>query len=100
LGFFWKKARANGALVAVILSLVLSAWINYQFPEFPFMNRMGVVFWLCSLAHIIISLIESKGKDAENAFEVKKAWFKVTPIFRIGTIAIIAIFCIIYFIFW
>lgn len=100
LGFFWKKARANGALVAVILSLVLSAWINYQFPEFPFMNRMGVVFWLCSLAHIIISLIESKGKDAENAFEVKKAWFKVSPIFRIGTIAIIAIFCIIYFIFW
>lgn len=100
LGFFWKKARANGALVAVILSLVLSAWINYQFPEFPFMNRMGVVFWLCSLAHIIISLIESKGKDAENAFEVRNSWFKITPIFRLGTIAIIAIFCIIYFIFW
>lgn len=100
LGFFWKKARANGALVAVILSLVLSTWINYKFPEFPFMNRMGVVFWLCSIAHIIISWIESKGKDAENAFEVKKEWFKVTPTFRIGTIAIIAIFCIIYFIFW
>lgn len=100
LGFFWKKARANGALVAVILSLALSAWINYQFPDFPFMNRMGVVFWLCSLTHIIISLIESKGIDAENAFEVNKAWFKVAPIFRIGAISIITIFCIIYFIFW
>ena len=100
LGFFWKRARANGALAAVILSLVLSAWINYQFPDFPFMNRMGVVFWLCSIAHIIISLIESKGKDAENAFEVNSNWFKVTTIFRIGTIAIIAIFCIIYYIFW
>jgi solute:Na+ symporter, SSS family len=100
LGFFWKKARPNGALAAIVLSLVLSAWINYQFPDFPFMNRMGVVFWICSVVHIIISLIESKGKDAPNAFEVRKEWFKVTPTFRIGAIIVIAIFCIIYFIFW
>lgn len=100
LGFFWKKATGNGALAAVILSLALSVFINYQFPEYPFLNRMGVVFWICSLVHIAISLIITKGKDVENAFEVKKEWFKLTPTFKIGSIIVLLMYSIIYFIFW
>jgi len=100
LGFFWKKTTANSALVSAILSILLSSLIAYVWPEFPFMNRMGVVFWICALVMIAISLIESKGKESSNAFVVNKDWFKVTPEFRYGTIAIIAVFCIIYYIFW
>ena len=100
LGFFWKKATANGALTAAILSIALSAVIANLYPEFPFLNRMGVVFWICSLVHVIISLIEGKGKDQENAFEVKKEWFKVDRTFAIGAIVVVAIFTIIYTIFW
>lgn len=100
LGFFWKNTTANSALVSAILSIVLSSLIAYVWPEFPFMNRMGVVFWICALVMIAISLIESKGKESSNAFVVNKDWFKVTPEFRYGTIAIIAVFCIIYYIFW
>lgn len=100
LGFFWKKATANGALTAAILSIALSAVIENLYPEFPFLNRMGVVFWICSLVHVIISLIEGKGKDQENAFEVKKEWFKVDRTFAIGAAVVAAIFTIIYTIFW
>ena len=100
LGFFWKKATSNGALTAAILSIILSAIIAKLYPEFPFMNRMGIVFWICSLVHIIISLIENKGKDQENAFEVKKEWFKVDRTFAIGAIVVVAIFTIIYTVFW
>jgi SSS family solute:Na+ symporter len=100
LGFFWKKATANGALTAAVLSVALSAVIATQYPDFPFMNRMGVVFWICSLVHIAISLIQSKGQDQANAFEVRKEWFRVTPTFRIGAVAVTAMFCIIYYIFW
>ncbi len=100
LGFFWKKTTANSALVSAILSIALSSLIAYAWPEFPFMNRMGVVFWICALVMIAISLIESKGKESSNAFVVNKDWFKVTPEFRYGTIAIITVFCIIYYIFW
>lgn len=100
LGFFWKKATANGALVAAILSLVLSAIIENQFPEFPFMNRMGLVFWLCCSAHIIVSLIQGKGKESENAFEVRKEWFQVDSTFRIGAIMVVLMFILIYSIFW
>jgi SSS family solute:Na+ symporter len=45
-------------------------------------------------------LIEGKGKDQENAFEVKKEWFKVDRTFAIGAIVVVAIFTIIYTIFW
>lgn len=100
LGFFWKKATANGALVAAILSIVLSAIIFNLYPDFPFLNRMGVVFWICSLVHIIISLVEGKGKDQANAFEVKKEWFKVDKTFAIGAAVICIIFVLIYSIFW
>ncbi|MES2794321.1 MAG: sodium/sugar symporter [Bacteroidota bacterium] len=100
LGFFWKKATANGALTAAILSIALSAVIEQMYPDFPFMNRMGVVFWICSLVHILISLIQGKGKDNVNSFEVRKEWFKVDKIFAVGALLIITIFIIIYTIFW
>jgi len=100
LGFFWKKATANGALTAAILSIALSAMIANLYPEFPFLNRMGVVFWICSLVHVIISLIEGKGQDHQNAFEVKKEWFKVDRTFAVGAVVVLVIFIIIYTIFW
>jgi solute:Na+ symporter, SSS family len=100
LGFFWKKATANGALVAAILSIALSAVIANLYPDFPFMNRMGVVFWICSLVHIAISLVEGKGKDQENSFMVNKDWFKVDRTFAIGALAVCTIFVIIYSVFW
>lgn len=100
LGFFWKKATANGALTAAILSIVLSAVIENLYPDFPFLNRMGVVFWICSLVHITISLIEARGKDQQNAFEVKKEWFKVDKTFAIGAAVVVAIFTLIYTVFW
>lgn len=100
LGFFWKKATANGALVAAVLSIALSSWINYQFPDFPFLNRMGVVFWICSLVHILISLLESKGEDSPDAFEVDTNWFKVTSTFKIGTALIVSLFLLIYYMYW
>lgn len=100
LGFFWKKATANGALTAAILSVALSAFIEYQFPSFPFLNRMGVVFWLCSLAHISVSLIQSGGKDNPKAFIAKREWFEVSPSFRYGAIGVVAFFCFIYWMWW
>lgn len=100
LGFFWKKATANGALTAAILSVALSAFIEYQFPDFPFLNRMGVVFWICSLVHIAISLAQSKGKDNPNAFAIDRSWFKVQPSFRYGALGVVLLFALIYWIWW
>lgn len=100
LGFFWKKTTANSALVSAILSIALSTLIAFVWPEFPFLNRMGVVFWICSAVMVAISLVESRGKESTSAFEVNKEWFKVTPEFRYGTIAVLVVFSVIYYVFW
>lgn len=100
LGFFWKKAGTKGALVAAILSIPLSAFFKYQFPEMPFLNRMGFVFWICVILHVAVSLWENKGKDSPKALEVKKEWFKVETPFVIGSIGVFCIFALIYYIFW
>lgn len=100
LGFFWKKATANGALTAAILSVALSAFIEYQYPAFPFLNRMGVVFWICSAVHIAISLVQSQGKDSVNAFVLEREWFQVKPSFRYGTAGVVLVFALIYWIWW
>ena len=100
LRFFWKKTTANSALVSAILSIALSTLIAFVWPEFPFLNRMGVVFWICSAVMVAISLVESRGKESTSAFEVNKEWFKVTPEFRYGTIAVLVVFSVIYYVFW
>ena len=100
LGFFWKKATANGALSAAVLSIALSVIIAKLYPDFPFMNRMGVVFWICSLVHIVVSLIEGQGKDQINAFEVNKKWFEVDKVFKIGAFVVCILFIVVYVCFW
>jgi SSS family solute:Na+ symporter len=45
-------------------------------------------------------LIEGKGKDQQNAFEVKREWFKVDRTFAVGAVVVLAIFIVIYTIFW
>lgn len=100
LGFFWRKATANGALVATLLSIPLSTWIKYQWPETPFLNRMGIVFWMCLLAQIIVSLIESKNKENPKAFNLDRAWFRTSPTFAVGALFITGLVLIIYTVFW
>lgn len=100
LGFFWKKATANGALAAAMLSIPLSTLFKFVTPDMPFLNRMGVVFWICTLVHIGISLLESKGKDSPKAFHVPVSSFRTTTAFKVGALAIISAIVLIYTVFW
>lgn len=99
LGFFWKKATANGALAAALLSIPLSAFLKYTFPEMPFLNRMGTVFWICVLVQVVISYVSGKGKDSEKAFTVESSWFRVPTPFLIGAACITGLIVTIYSVF-
>ncbi len=100
LGFFWKKNSSQGAFVAAILSVALSAFLEIYFPDMPFLNRMATTFWVCVLVQISMSYLFLKGEDHPNAFEVKREWFKVTKSFQAGAIAIIGFFVLVYVLFW
>ncbi|RIV19424.1 sodium transporter [Fibrisoma montanum] len=100
LGMFWKRASANGALAAAVLSIPLSTLLKYQVPDMPFLNRMGTVFWICVVVHVTISLIESRGQRNPKAFAVDRHWFQTNSSFRVGAAAVCALLALVYVIFW
>lgn len=100
LGIFWKKTTGNAALWAAILTIPLSVFFKFFFPELPFLDRMGIVFLILIAVLVIISLIESKGKDHPKAIDVDASLFKTSMKFNIGAIFICGILAALYIIYW
>ncbi|PPL02961.1 SLC5 family protein [Parapedobacter indicus] len=67
LGILWKRTTHAGAVAAGLLTIPLSLIIEYAFPEMPFFNRTGIVFWACMLACIVVSLVTKPKSDAALA---------------------------------
>ncbi len=102
-GLFWKKATANSAVWAAVLTIPLSWGFKMMYPDFPFLNRMGVVFLIVSVAMIIISLIENKSKNRTEdpkGFIISDKLFHTGNVFNISSILIFAILAILYIRFW
>jgi len=66
LGFFWKRTNSAAALSAALLTIPLSTllkflpvWTNGAFPDYPFLDRMSIVFVIIIILMIMISLIPS-----------------------------------------
>jgi len=57
LGIFWKRTTSTGALTAGFLTIPLSLALEFTFPEMPFFNRTGIVFWTCMVACWGVSLL-------------------------------------------
>ncbi len=65
LGILWKKTTEAGALTAGLLTIPLSLLLEYLFPEMPFFNRTGIVFWICIAGCIAVSLVTTPKPAAE-----------------------------------
>ena len=90
LGFFWKKATSNGALLAAIGTFVFSAAFRYFMPELPFMDRMGIAFLLCILLMVLSALIERK-PISEKGIKIDKMQFNTAAGFKIASLFIIIV---------
>lgn len=98
-GFFWKKATANGALLAALGTFVFSTLFKIFTPELPFMDRMGIVFLLCSLVIILTSFIEGN-KTSDKAIKITPDLFQTSTKFKISAILITLILVVIYTVWW
>jgi len=96
---FWKKATANSALWAAVLTIPLSLGIKILIPSLPFLNRMGVVFLLICAIVVIITLLEHKGDDPK-AIRIDRKLFATDAIFNVGAIGICGILAVMYILFW
>ncbi len=99
LGMFWKKTTANGGLVAAVGSFVFSLVLRQFWPELPFIDRVGLVFVLCVVLAIIISLAEKKGVS-ENAVDLNNIEFKTTSGFNVASIAVVCLLIAFYSTWW
>jgi len=99
LGFYWKRATANAALWAAILTIPCSFLLKWLLPVLPFLDRMGIVFVILCGVMVAISLMEGSGKDPK-AIEFRTKLFHTGTVFNIGSIGICAILSVLYFLFW
>lgn len=99
LGFFWKRATANGALAATLLSIPMSALIKFSFPEIPFINRMGYVFLACIAVMVAFAYL-GRTKDNSKGLIVDTSLFKPKGGFAVGIAIVLVILVILYTVFW
>lgn len=99
LGFFWKRATSNGALLAAVGTFVFSAAFRYFMPELPFMDRMGIVFILTVLLMVASAYIEKK-PVSDKVIQIDKEQFRTGSGFKIASLAIIIILSVIYIMWW
>lgn len=57
MGIFWKRTTSAGAFTAGIITIPLSLIMEFCFPNMPFQNRTGIVFWTCMVLCFVVSLL-------------------------------------------
>lgn len=109
LGMFWKKTTPSAGLAGALLTVPLAAvlkflpvWTNGAFPDYPFLDRMTISFFLIVLIMVAISLLNPDTKEQQNTLkiEIDKSMFRVSSEFIIGSFIISGILIALYTVFW
>ena len=106
LGLYWKKttpqAAMAGALLTIPISTVLKflpAWTNGGFPDYPFLDRMGITFILTMAIMIAVSLAKPK-PEGTHEIQVDASMFRVSRGFVIASVLICGVLAALYTVFW
>lgn len=106
LGLFWRKTTAAAAMTGALLTIPISTalkflpvWTGGSFPDYPFLDRMGITFVLTTLIMVIVSLVKPK-KPGTHEIEVDTSMFRVSRGFIIASLIICGILAALYTVFW
>ncbi len=120
LGFFWKKTTSNAALFATLGGFVLSVFfkilplfadlsflkiVNLAVPvngiyEIPFLDRMAIVFIICIIGMVFISIRDNRRGIVPKGLEIDTKLFRTDPKFTAGALLLIGILVALYTLFW
>lgn len=107
LGMFWKPATATaaftGAIITIPVSVVLKflpQWTHGMFPDYPFLDRMTITFFVVALTMILISLAKPARQPEGEGIEVNTSWFRVSPGFLVLSVIICGILAALYTVYW
>lgn len=107
LGFFWKRTTAPAALVAALLTIPLSTvlkflpvWTSGRFPDYPFLDRMTIVFVVLVILMIAITLLDRNSERLPRIIRIDTSMFRCSPGFIAGSVIIVGILTALYTVFW
>ena len=99
LGMFWKKTTPTAALSAAVASAVLSLALKLLWPALPFIDRVGLVFVLCTVLAVVVSVAQGN-RDQANAINLEGVSLRTTTGFNIATLAAVLIVSALYATWW
>jgi SSS family solute:Na+ symporter len=107
LGFFWKRTTSAAALAAAILTIPLSTvlkflpvWTDGVFPDYPFLDRMSIVFITLILLMVLMSVLDPKSRHLPRVLKIDVSMFRSSPSFIVGSVIIVGILSALYTVFW
>ncbi|MFD1293750.1 sodium/sugar symporter [Lutibacter holmesii] len=109
LGLFWKKTTNKAAIIGALASIPVAMYFKIApngwsssaiFVNIPFMDQMAYTTILTMVVIGLVSYFQHKGKDDEKAIDISKELFKTSPLFNIGSFAIMLILVALYAVFW
>lgn len=107
LGLYWKRTTTRAAMAGALLTIPLSAvlkflpvWTNGAFPDFPFLDRMSIVFVLLVVIMLILTYTEENSKYQQPVIIVDRKMYKASPAFIVGSVIIMGILTALYTVFW
>lgn len=95
-----RRVPARAALASVALTVPLSAFLKYLWPETPFMYRVAYVFLL--LFGLLWLSARFGGASSDNgAFQWPgREYYQNDPVFRYGSWAVAGLLALLYLYFW
>ena len=87
------------SIAAAVASVVLSYAFKVGMPDFPFMNRMGLVF-LISLALAVVISLTVKARGDANRISMEGVGFRTPAVFNIAGVGVILILIALYATWW
>jgi SSS family solute:Na+ symporter len=107
LGLFWKKTSTLAGILGAALTIPLSTllkflplWTNGWFPNYPFLDRMSIVFVAIVLLMVGISLKNPNPKERQSLIQLDDSMFKLSNRFIVGSVVIVGILAALYTVFW
>lgn len=101
LGLFWSPMNTNGALCAALGSAILSFSFYLLVPQLPFLDRVGIVFLLCLLLAVCVSLISQDRREiAIKAVYLPEVNFITHTSFNFAATALIMLIAALYATWW
>ncbi len=122
MGFFWKRTTTAAAMFAIIGGFILSVIFKFipgytdlsflldsgfaalnpasGVIEIPFLDRMGIVFVICVVVMITISLMTPAHLQPKDTLHVDFKMFKTSRGFAMGALLVVVILAVLYTSFW